>query len=204
MSGTSVDSMEVEAETAPTIACINSTGDGAFQPRTSSTAPRRPAVVRLVITIDIPLAGKREHNTRNGFHFHCELRRARSCTGCCIRLGASAISCPLECRALIGCPWLTFKQFSQQHHGFRPERIDTFLPALAHQAHAIRAFEPDCLGAKAQALPVFVRRCCRGTRAAHAAISTSAAYPSWPLRKSTGFVATMFRTRFDGKIMPRL
>jgi hypothetical protein len=30
---------------------------------------------------------------------------------------------------------------------------------------------------------------------------TSAANPSWPLRKSTGFVATMIRTRFDGKIM---
>lgn len=30
---------------------------------------------------------------------------------------------------------------------------------------------------------------------------TSAAKPSWPLWKSTGFVATMIRTRFDGKIM---
>ena len=31
---------------------------------------------------------------------------------------------------------------------------------------------------------------------------TTAARPSWPLRKSTGRVATTIRTRFDGKIMP--
>src|SRR5690606_31030849 len=40
--------------------------------------------------------------------------------------------------------------FLQQHDGFRPERADSFLPALAGQTHAARAFEPDCFWAQVE------------------------------------------------------
>src|ERR1700719_3885333 len=47
---------------------------------------------------------------------------------------------------------LPFQQLFQQHHGFRPERADSFLAALAKEANAAGRVEPDGLGAQVERL----------------------------------------------------
>ena len=64
--------------------------------------------------------------------------------------GAERLAIAVDEQPLVGRPWLPFKQFPQQHHGFWPERTDTFLPSLTGQTHATRAFEPDCFWAKVE------------------------------------------------------
>ena len=64
--------------------------------------------------------------------------------------GAERLTIAIDEQPLLGRPWLPFKQFLQQHHGFRPERADTFLPPLAGQTHAVRAIEPDCFGTQVE------------------------------------------------------
>ena len=62
--------------------------------------------------------------------------------------GTERFAITVDEQPLVRRPWLSLEQLTQQQDRFRPERADAFLSALAGQAHAARAFEPDRFGAQ--------------------------------------------------------
>ena len=60
--------------------------------------------------------------------------------------GAERLAVAVDEHPLVWRSRLPLQQLFQQRHGFRPERADALLAALAKEAHAAGRVEPDGLG----------------------------------------------------------